>query len=152
MHAWETFLAEQGRITRSLFGSVMLNGMDSNSTGRMNITRNYARETAQKNRLGTPESGGPSLHTCRSISMHEHRRRLVNEFAMYFFNLNIVIWLVVDIILSGTYIEGTTWDGVHDCWIILLHSQTLWQRIYPLGWQEITTNICKQLAVLNLYW
>lgn len=28
------------------------------------------RETAQKNRLGTPESGDPYLHTCGSIHMH----------------------------------------------------------------------------------
>jgi len=48
------------------------------------------RETAQKNRLGTPKSGGPSLHTCGSIPMHEHSRRLVNElmFATYSFKFN----------------------------------------------------------------
>jgi len=49
------------------------------------------REMAQKNRLGAPESDGPSLYTCDSIPMHEHRRRLVNEFAMYFFNFNTII-------------------------------------------------------------
>ena len=72
-------------------------------------------EIAQKNRLGTPESDGPSLHTCSSIPMHEHRRYLVNDFAMYFFDFNTVVWLVFDIILCGTYIEGTTWDRTHNC-------------------------------------
>ena len=67
--------------------------------------------------MGTPESGGPSLHTCGSIPMHEHRRRLVNEliFAMYSFKFNTVFCVVLDIILYGTYIEGTTWDGTHHC-------------------------------------
>jgi len=41
------------------------------------------RETAQKNRLSTLESSGPSLHTYGSIPMHKYWRRLVNEFAMY---------------------------------------------------------------------
>ena len=67
-------------------------------------------EMAQKSRLGTLEIGGPSLYTCVFIYMHKHRRRLVNKVAMYFFNFNTVVWLVVDIILSGTYIERTTWD------------------------------------------
>jgi len=48
-------------------------------------------ETAQKNRLSIPESGGPYLHTYVPIPMHEHRRCLVNEFAMYFFNFNTVV-------------------------------------------------------------
>jgi len=39
--------------------------------------------------------------------MHEHKRRLVNEFTMFFFNFNTVVWLVFDIILCGMYIEGT---------------------------------------------
>jgi len=73
------------------------------------------RETAHKNRLGTPESGGSSLHTCGSILMHEHRRRLVNElkFALYFFKCNTVFCVVLDIILFSTYIERTIWDGAH---------------------------------------
>ena len=73
------------------------------------------REVAQKNRLGTPESDGPSLYTCGSIPMHEHRRDLINEFAMYFFKFNPVFFLVLDIILSSMYIEGTTWDGAYHC-------------------------------------
>jgi len=75
------------------------------------------RETAQKNRLGTLESGGSSLHTYGSIPMHEHRRRLVNQlmFATYSFKFNTVFCVVLDIILSGTYIEGTTWDEAHYC-------------------------------------
>ena len=72
-------------------------------------------ETGQKNQLETPERGGSSLHTYGSIPMHEHRRCLVNEFAIYFFNFNTVVWLVADIILFGMYIEGTTWDVAHDC-------------------------------------
>ena len=81
----------------------------------MNEHCKKSREMVQKNRLGTLESGGPSLHTYGSIPMHEHRRCLVNEFAMYFFNFNTVVWLVADIILFGMYIEGTTWDVAHDC-------------------------------------
>jgi len=50
--------------------------------------------------------------------MHEHRKRVVTKFAMYFFNFNAVVWLVVDIILCGMYIEGATWDGAHNYWII----------------------------------
>jgi len=74
-------------------------------------------ETPQKNRLGTRESGGPSFHTCGSIPMHEHRRRLINEliFAMYLFKFNTVFCVVLNIILSGTYIEGATWDRAHHC-------------------------------------
>jgi len=71
------------------------------------------RETTQKNRLSTPESGGPSL--CTYDSIREHRSHLVNEFAMYFSNFNTVVWLVVDIILYGMYLEGTTWDEAHYC-------------------------------------
>ena len=45
-------------------------------------------EIAQNNRLGTPESSCLSLPTCGSIPKHEHRRRLVMNFAMYFLNFN----------------------------------------------------------------
>jgi len=42
--------------------------------------------------------------------MHERRLRLVNElmFAMYLIKFNTGFCVVLDIIVSGTYIEGTT--------------------------------------------